>query len=89
MVTPQQAFIVVTGGGGSGGGGSCGNGRKSPSEAASCQVGFMIDKQTALVLPDDEDSQLAILGQILRRQPSIRHALTCHTTTIWFGHTNI
>lgn len=76
--------MMVTGGGGSRGGGSCGNGRKSPSDAATCQVGFIIDMQRALVLLTEEDSQMAIFGQA-----SSLHAHICHTTTTWFGHTNI
>lgn len=44
--------MMVVGGGGSRGGSSRRNGRKSPSDAATCQVGFIIDVRRALVLPD-------------------------------------
>lgn len=49
LLVVMEAVMVTAGG--DGGGCGCGNGRKSPSYAAAFQVGFIIDMQSALVLP--------------------------------------
>ena len=33
--------------------------------------------------------EMDIFDQIFKRQPLFQWTLTCHTTTIWFGQTNI